>query len=179
MSPTVRKSALALHLTVSMGWIGAAGAYWALAFWVAFSQNAKTVSAGWMAMEIIGWSVLVPLSAATVLTGLLMSVGSPWGLFRHYWVVISLVVTVVATGVLILHMPDVSLAAAAAQKPGAGGLDHVGSDLFHSTLGIATLVGVAVLNIYKPRGLTRYGWRKEQEERRNRSVRAPTAAAKP
>ena len=176
MSPAVRKLALALHLTVSIGWIGGAIAYWALALWVAISHDTTSVTAGWMAMEIIGWSVLVPLSLATVLTGLTMAVGSPWGLFRHYWVVISLIVTVLASGVLILHMPDVS---AAAQQPKATGLDHGGSDMFHSTAGIAALVGVLVLNVYKPRGLTRYGWRKQQQEHRSRPARNTTTAPKP
>jgi hypothetical protein len=30
------------------------------------------------------------------------------------------------------------------------------------------LLVILVLNVYKPRGMTRYGWRKQQEERRNK-----------
>jgi hypothetical protein len=29
------------------------------------------------------------------------------------------------------------------------------------------LVVILVLNVYKPRGMTRYGWRKHQEQRRD------------
>ena len=38
------------------------------------------------------------LAYATLVTGLLMSLGTKWGLFRHDWVIISLVLTVVAPG---------------------------------------------------------------------------------
>jgi hypothetical protein len=58
-------------------------------------------------MELTGWYVIVPLAVAALLTGLVMALGTPWGLFRHYWVLISLVLTILATVVLLLHMPTV------------------------------------------------------------------------
>jgi hypothetical protein len=100
-----------------------------------------------------------------------MSLGTPWGLFRHYWVVVSLALTVLCTVVLVLHMPTVSATAAMLRGmgmgPGTAGMGHgaVGGDLFHPGAGLVLLLAVAVLNVYKPRGLTPYGWRKQQEER--------------
>jgi hypothetical protein len=44
------------------------------------------------------------LSLASLLTGLVCSLGSVWGLFRHYWVLFKLVINVVATSVLRLYM---------------------------------------------------------------------------
>jgi hypothetical protein len=49
-------------------------------------------------MELVGWAVLVPLALASFVTGVVLSDGTPWGLFRHYWVVISLGLTILATG---------------------------------------------------------------------------------
>ena len=41
--------------------------------------------------------------------------GTPWGLFKHYWVVIALVLTTLSLAVLLLHMPSVSALAALAR----------------------------------------------------------------
>jgi hypothetical protein len=118
-------------------------------------------------MELIGWSVIVPLALASLLTGLILAIGSKWGLFRHYWVVISFVLTVFATVVLLLHMPTVSSTADAAQQAQGAALEALGGDLFHPGVGLLVLLAVQVLNLYKPPGLTRYGWRKQQEKERS------------
>jgi len=119
-------------------------------------------------MELTGWYVIVPLALASLLTGLVMALGTKWSLFRHYWVLFSLVLTILATVVLLLHMPDVSVLADVAQEAEGVSLDGLGGDLFHPGLGLVVLLVIQVLNVYKPRGMTRYGWRKQQEERRNK-----------
>lgn len=147
---------------MSVGWVGAAVAYLALAIAAAGSSDSAQVRSAWAAMELIGWAVLVPLSIGTVVTGLVMALGSHWGLFRHYWVVLSLTITALAAAVLIMHMPDVSDLAVRARDADAAELETMGGDLFHSGLGLAVLLLVLVLNVFKPRGLTRYGWRMQQ-----------------
>ncbi len=87
------------------------------------------------------------------------------GLFRYYWVVFAFGLTTIATGVLIVHMPTVSNAADAALTAAFADLDALGGDLFHSTLGLVVLLLVLGLNVYKPPGMTRYGWRKQAERR--------------
>ncbi len=86
MSPGVRKFVLTTHLTASVGWIGAVVAYLALGVSAVTTQEAQTVRAAWIAMEVTGWYAIVPLALAALLTGIVMSLGTPWGLFRHYWV---------------------------------------------------------------------------------------------
>jgi hypothetical protein len=171
MTPRLRKFALAAHLTFSVGWIGTVVAYLALGVAAVTSQDAQTVRATWIAMELIGWYVIVPLALASLLTGLVMALGTKWGLLRHYWVLFSLVLTILATVVLLLHMPDVSVLAAVAQEAEGARLDRLGGDLLHPGLGLVVLLVIQVLNVYKPRGITRYGWRKQQEERRK--IRSP------
>ena len=165
MAPAVRKFALTVHLTCSIGWIGAGAAYLALGIVATGSQDPQTVRGAWIAMELVGWFVIVPLAVGALLTGVLMSLGTPWGLIRHYWVLISLVLTVLSTAILVLHMPTVSSLANAASSDDAGDLTHLGGDLFHAGLGLLVLLVITVLNVYKPRGVTPYGWRKQQEER--------------
>src|SRR5687767_14267407 len=108
MTPNLRKFALAAHLASAVGWIGAVVAYLALGIAAEASRDGQTVRGAWVAMELIGWYVTIPLAVASVLTGLVMALGTRWGLFRHYWVLFSLALTLVATAVLVLHMPTVS-----------------------------------------------------------------------
>src|SRR5207248_11807127 len=128
------------------------------------SQDAQTVRAAWTAMELTGWYVIVPLALAALLTGLVMSLGTPWGLFRHYWVLITLVLTILATIVLLLHMPTVSALADVAREADGADLGGLGGDLFHAGGGLLVLLVITALNVYKPQGMTPYGWRKQQEE---------------
>jgi hypothetical protein len=175
MTPGIRKFALMIHLTCSVGWMGAVVAYLALGIAAVTSPEAQTVRAAWTAMDVTGWWAIVPLAIAALLTGLVMSLGTQWGLFRHYWVLISLALTTLSAVVLVLHMPTVSAMARLAQNLDGADLRALGGDLFHPTTGLLVLLAIAVLNVYKPAGLTPYGWRKQREER-NHGWLAPRAA---
>jgi hypothetical protein len=165
MTPGWRKLVLSVHLISSLGWLGAVVAYVALGIAAAANRESQTVRGAWIAMELVGWFVIVPLALAALVTGLVISLGTPWGLFRHYWVLISLALTLLATVILILHMPSVSTTAAAARAADSSQLGQLGGDLGHAVGGLVVLLLVTVLNVYKPQGLTPYGWRKQQEAR--------------
>jgi hypothetical protein len=177
MPAGLRKLTLTVHLSCSVGWVGAVVAYLALGVSAVTSQNAETVRAAWIAMELTGWFVIVPLAVAALLTGLVVALGTPWGLFRYYWVLITLMLTILATVILLLHMPTVSSLADMARAADAADLRRLGGDLVHPGLGLVVLLAIMVLNVYKPRGLTRYGWRKQQEQRRKQHQQR-TAPAK-
>ncbi len=164
MTPAVRKLVLAVHLTSSLGWIGAVAAYLVLQV-AATSQDPQTVRAAWIAMDLTGWWALVPLAAAALATGVVISLGTPWGLFRHYWVLISLALTILCTVVLVGHMFSVSAVTARLRETGVGGRAGDVGSFIHPGGGLLILLAITVLNVYKPRGLTPYGWRKQQEER--------------
>jgi hypothetical protein len=167
MPPALRKFALAVHLTVSVGWVGAVAGYIALDITTVTSQEAQSLRAAYLGMELIAGRIIVPLALASLLTGLIVSLGTKWGLFRHYWVLISLVLTTVATVVLLLETRTINALAAMATDTAISDeeLRALPSTLGHSIGGTVVLIVVLVLNIYKPRGMTRYGWRKEEERR--------------
>jgi hypothetical protein len=169
MGPAVRKFALAAHLTFSVGWIGAVLAYLGLGVTAVTTEEVARVRAAWSAMEVTGWYVIVPLALTSLLTGLVMALGTKWGLFRYYWVSISFVLTLFATVILLLHMPSVTASAELAQTAEGAALEALGGDLGHPGIGLVILLVVQVLNVYKPPGLTRHGWRRQQAER-NRSA---------
>lgn len=172
MASGVRKLILAVHLTCSVGWLGLLVAYIVLDLTVATSRDPQLVRAAWIGMGLVTSSAIVPFAAASLLTGLAIAAGTRWGLFRHWWVLISLLLTVFALLVLLSEAGVVarsaSLASDAATSPDR--LLALPSTLPHSVGGLVVLLVIQTLNVYKPRGLTPYGWRKEQAERASQGI---------
>ena len=168
MSPRLRKLALTAHVTASVGWLGAAAVALVLAIAGLASKDAGTVRAAYLALELIVWFVLVPLAFASLVTGLVQSLGSTWGLFRHYWVLAKLAINVLATTVLLLYLQTLShLADVAAETTSASDLGELRSPspALHAGGALLLLLLATMLAVYKPRGLTPYGWRKQDEQR--------------
>jgi hypothetical protein len=167
MKAGLLRAVLSAHLTVSIGWIGAVVAYLALGVEAVTTSQPETIRAAWAAMELTGWYAIVPLALVSLASGVVMALGTKWGLFRHYWVIFSLGLTVFAVTVLLLHMPEVTAQAAIARTADAHVLAGLGGDLGHPAIGLIVLLVVQVLNLYKPRGLTRYGYRIQQQPARS------------
>ncbi|MGQ0684546.1 hypothetical protein [Bradyrhizobium sp.] len=168
MAPHLRRFALTLHVASSVGLLGAIAAFLALAIAGLVSRDAQTIYAAYPAMQLIARFVVVPLAITSLLTGVVQSLGTPWGLFRHYWVLTKLLLTAFAAGVLLLKMQLIEHAAQLATETRLpyGALREAGVQLvIHATGGICVLFVPLVLSIYKPRGTTRYGWRKQFERR--------------
>ena len=169
MTPGVRKFALTAHVTSSVGWLGAVAGFLALAIAGLTSQDVQTVRAAYLAMELTGWFVIVPLSLASLLTGLVQSLGTTWGLFRHYWVLAKLLINVFASIVLLMYMQTLDYFADLAAETTLSGADlgalRSPSPVLHAGLALLLLLVATVLAVYKPRGMTPYGWRKQREQR--------------
>jgi hypothetical protein len=166
MSPRLRKFALTAHVASSVGWLGAVVVFLALTVVGLTSQDAQTVRGAYLVMDPAARLVLVPLAFASLLTGLILSLGTVWGLFRHYWVLFKLVINLVSTVVLLLYMETFSVMAGVAGDPNAElAVVRNASPLLHATLALLLLLVATTLAVYKPRGLTRYGARKQREQR--------------
>jgi uncharacterized membrane protein len=176
MTPRLRKLALTAHVTSTLGWLGAVVVFVALAGVGLTSQDAQTVRGAYLVMDPAARLVLVPLAFASLLTGLIQSLGTVWGLFRHYWVLCKLLLTVVATIVLLTYMESFKVMADVAADPSAD-LSAVrnASPMLHAVLALLVLLVATVLAVYKPRGLTRYGQRQQHKQRR----RTPAATGPP
>ena len=103
MTPRLRKFALTAHITSSVGLLGVIAGFLALAVAGLTSEDARTVRAAYLAMELTARFVIVPLVFASLLIGIVQSLGTKWGLFRHYWVVAKLLLTILATIILLLR----------------------------------------------------------------------------
>lgn len=162
MTPRLRKFVLTAHVTFSVGWLGAVGGSLALAVAGLASRDAETVRAVYVALELTAWFVLVPLSLASLLTGIVQSLGTKWGLFRHYWVLAKLVINLLATIILLLYTQTLSSLAEVARDTTQVTGDP--SPVLHAGAGLLLLLGATALAVYKPRGVTRYGQRKQHEQ---------------
>jgi hypothetical protein len=158
LSPGLRKLALTLHVGISVAFPGAVGCFLALAVVGLMSNAAATAHAAYAAMDLITSTVIVPLCVASLLTGLISSLGTPWGLFRYWWIVVKLVGTLVSTIILIVHLRPIGVMATVATPT------HLASTqlqlLLAAGAALAALALFVALSIYKPRGLTHYGARR-------------------
>lgn len=175
MTPGVRKFALTAHVASSVGWLGAVAAFLVLSIVGVTSPKAETVRGSYIAMDLVGLYMIVPLSLAALLTGVIQGLGTQWGLFRYYWVITKLGLTIAATGLLLLHQfTAVAEAARRALGAKAGALpnvDSVGTQLIvDAAAAIALLLVTTTLSVYKPWGKTSYGRREEDQ-------RIPTSGA--
>jgi hypothetical protein len=83
MSPGMRKFALTVHVTVSVGVIGAIACFLALAIVGLASHDAHIVRGAYLAMDLVARFVIVPLAVAALLSALIQSLGTAWGLLSH------------------------------------------------------------------------------------------------
>jgi hypothetical protein len=166
MTPRLRKLTLTAHVSTSVAWLGAVAAFLALSLAALRSRDPDLVRSAYLAMDLIGELIIVPLSLAALLTGLVQALGTQWGLFRHHWVVVKLALTIGSTLLLLLHQfTAVASAARRAAGAAAGTLPDVGrlgtQLVGDASLAILVLLVTTTLSIYKPWGKTRYGRRLE------------------
>jgi hypothetical protein len=165
MTPRLRKFAFIAHVTSSIGWFGAVAAFVALAVAGMISQDVQMVRAAYLAMELTTWFVIVPFAFLSLLTGIVSSLGTNWGLFRYYWVLLKLLITILATIVLLVHMRPIDLLAGVAAKTTAFSADLQSLQLLMvsaSSAALVVLIVLTVLSVYKPPGMTQYGQRKQR-----------------
>jgi hypothetical protein len=144
MTRGFRKLALTAHIAFSVGWLGAVFAYLALAI-VGVTSDEHIVASLYVAMETIGWFVIVPMSLGALVSGLVQSLGTEWGLIRYFWILEKFVLTVGSTTILLMHMPTV------------GRMSGPTAEIIHAGGGLLVLLTATALSVYKPWGRTHWG----------------------
>jgi hypothetical protein len=151
---------LVAHVAAAVGWLGAVIVSLALGVVGLTAADPAVVRGVYLVLDPVGWFTLVPFSLASLLTGLIQSLGSPWGLVRHYWVLIKLVMNLFAAGVLLLYMQTLGYLADLARASGTGtGELRSPSPVAHAAAAIVLLLVALTLSVYKPRGATPWGRR--------------------
>src|SRR5712692_3469689 len=170
MTPALRKLTITAHVTFSVGWLGAVAAFLVLSVAGLTSHDAEVVRGAYLSMDLISRFIVIPMCFAALATGLLQALGTPWGLFRYYWILVKFGLAIFATIALLLHQFVVVVAkrvsGAATETLFSADLGSLKTELVRApSLAIVLLLVVTTLGVYKPWGLTRYGRRKQQERR--------------
>ncbi|MDQ4134325.1 MAG: DUF2269 domain-containing protein [Actinomycetota bacterium] len=149
LSPPARKLVLCLHVVASVGLLGLSAAMLALGL-AATGGDGEARGALYRAMEVLSGTVLPPAAVVALLSGVVLSLGTRWGLLKHRWIVVKLALTVavILVGALVFG-PAVERAAAGA--PPAATLTVFGG------ANLLMLVVATAVSVYKPWGLTRRG----------------------
>ena len=177
MPPALRRFTFTTHITSSIGWVGAVLAFLAFAVIGFTSDDPVKVRGAYLLMAPAAWFVLVPLAHASLLSGIVLSLGTSWGLFRYYWVVLKLGITVFATVILLIYMGTFRQMAGVAADPVVDlALVRNASPIVHAILALVLLVAATVLGVYKPFGMTAYGKLRLEQQGRPVSALMPTSA---
>jgi len=182
MTSLIRKFALTAHISSSVGWFGAVICFLALAVAGFTSQNIQLIRGLYLAMELIGWYVIVPMCLASLATGLIVSQGSAWELFRHYWVSAKFLLTIASTLILFgftQTLNRIGGLAADTTIPIEELRNLSQSPVIHSGGGLLVLLVNTTLSVYKPWGRTRYGLRKQHEQNKRLSSNRISSTEKP
>src|SRR5215467_9761652 len=186
MPPPLRKLVLTAHIAASVGWAGGLAAFLALAIVELSSQNALMIRGTFLSMEVVAWVIVIPLSLASLFTGLVQAFFSKWGLLRHYWILAKFVVNIIASITALMYiwsLGPLAEIAAASTASNAQLLSLKDPELMtHPAVALLALLVATILSVYKARGMTRYGQRKQDGrlqalgvEREDRQAQAVTA----
>jgi hypothetical protein len=161
MTPGLRKLNLTAHVVSSVGWTGAVVSFLVLSIAGLRSQNTEIVRSSYLSMNLIGQFVIVPLSIAALVTGLVQSLGTHWGLVKHYWVLTKFALTVGATILLLLHqftaVAEATRRVSATSAEVLPDVGRLGAQLvFDAGFAVLVLVTTTTLSVFKPWGRTRY-----------------------
>lgn len=158
----VRRGALVIHVAVSVGWLGLTVGLLALGITAYTCDSAAMTQAAYRSMKVFGDWLVVPIALLTLISGVVLSLGTRWGLARYHWVWIKFWLTLVTvTASTFALRPTIDAAA-------DSGIPH------HSLVAAPVVASTAyffmtAISVLKPWGLTRWGEKRRGEKNRQTS----------
>lgn len=173
-----RKALLSVHVVVSVGWLGVhAGVLTLVAAGLA-ADGPQRAGELYGSAATLGGLLVPALSLTALASGLVCALGTPWGLFRHYWVAAKLALTaVLVVGSNLLLVPATSDLAGATR--GGTVLPAYADRLSHVialSVALSVLMAVTLLSTVKPFGRIRPRTRAARPPRD--SARTPADASR-
>jgi hypothetical protein len=168
-----RGALLTAHVAVSVGWLGLDGALVALEVTGLSTGDAGERAGIAAAMAALVLWVLIPVVSASLISGLVLALSTPWGLVRYWWVIfkcgIAAVLTATGLGLMLPHLHQIILGEA---EPVRVQL------LIGRAIALALLLAATGVSVVKPWGKTPHG-RSVREHRQPISRSNGTAARQP
>lgn len=165
LSQSLRKFFFTTHIIFSVGWFGALASFLVLNIAGVKSIDPQVIRGSYVGMYLIGWFIILPACLGSLLTGLIQTFATHWGLFKHWWIIVKFILTVGSTALLLLHMQQISAGALMAFEAETlgGGLQELGMSLLNKAVAaFVVLLFITIISVYKPWGQTPYGLRKQK-----------------
>ena len=154
----VRRSILVIHVAVSVSWLGLTVGLLALGLTAFLTHDVSMAQAATRSMKVFGDRLVVPVALLSLLSGLVLALGTSWGLARHRWVWTKFWLTLITAGLSVFSLrPGIDEAAAR----GATDIDLV----IAPSVATATYLFITAISVLKPWGPTRRGRRLRQTQR--------------
>lgn len=177
LTPRWRKVVLTTHIIFSVGWLGAVAVFVAHAIVGLASADKQIIAVAYIAMWLSCWLVIIPASISSFFTGLIQALFTPWGLFKHWWIVIKFILTAGCTILLFLHTSQISYLAQTAADSALSNpqlYDLRAEIMIKAAAAVIVLAGITVISVYKPWGLTPYGLQKSGEKNHGKQLTTKT-----
>ncbi|MFJ3584467.1 DUF2269 domain-containing protein [Streptomyces sp. NPDC090127] len=147
-----RRALLVVHVAVSVSWLGLSVGLLALGITAYTTGDLSLTEAAYRAMKVFADWLLAPVAVVTLASGLVLSLGTPWGLARHRWVWTKFWITLATAAATVFALrPEIEHAAA------AGTPDP--SLVVAPTVSMVAYLFMTAISVLKPWGLTRRGRR--------------------
>lgn len=162
LKPAARRLVLTIHIVSSIGWIGVYLVMLTLVITGLTASDPGVVRAAYVVMQVIDANLTVPITLTMLVSGVVLSVGTKWGLTRYYWVLVKIVISAVLTALVLAWQEGRLAAAAAAVSAVDSGLPANPSNgaIMPPIVVITAALVATVLSVYKPWGRTPWAARK-------------------
>ncbi|MEV4975719.1 DUF2269 domain-containing protein [Streptomyces scopuliridis] len=147
-----RRTLLVAHVATSVSWLGLTLGLLTLGVTAFLTRDATTTQAAYRAMQILADWLIIPIALLALISGVLLSLGTPWGLARHRWVWIKFWLTLITLAATVLALRPTINDAAATGLP-----DN--SLVAAPTVASCAYLFMTAISVLKPWGLTRRGRR--------------------
>ena len=158
LGPRARKLTLTLHLLAAGAWVGVDVVVAVLVFVGWFADDPARRGTAYQAL---GWFVIWPMFTAGLVclaSGVLLGLGSKWGLVRYWWVLAKLVLNLVLTSLVLLAlrpmMPD-TVEHGRALAAGVPSDFDAATLFFPPVVSLVALTTATALAVFKPWGRVR------------------------
>jgi hypothetical protein len=157
LAPAARKAVMVLHAICGISWMGVDIAVFVLLVTARTTNDPALVISGFNAIRMIVPIAVPPLSLGILLTGLILGLGTRWGLLRYWWVLLKLMLSLIMTvlvfvslvpGVNSIAVLSTTTMSADAVRASLGSLpDQL---MFPPIVSFLMLGIAAILSIFKP-----------------------------
>lgn len=162
LKPAARRLVLTVHIVSSIGWIGVYLVMLTLVITGLTASDPGVVRAAYVIMQVIDANLTVPLTLTMLVSGVVLSLGTKWGLTRYYWVLVKLAITAGLTVLVLTRQKGRLASAAAAVSAVDSGLpaNPGNAAIMPPIVAITAALVATVLSVYKPWGRTRWASKK-------------------